>query len=115
MKNQLTGLLVFLLLFGLVGGALWAAGQEEQEDVDDDVVWVEFWRGGTITQAIERDHPHSQWLADRFGVSLWRPAVPWDSGNAYIEQLRLRVAEGNLPDAFLPLRGIEYEIGRAHV
>lgn len=110
MKKQLKVVLAFLLLFGLIGGSLWAAGEAEQEDVDDDVLWVEFWRGGTDTRAIPRTDPHPQWLAERFGVSLWRPAVPWDSGNAYIEQLRLRVAEGNLPDAFLPLRGIEYEL-----
>lgn len=91
---------------------VFAAGESEAaaSSTETDVVTLELWdelsRGGMM----DATHPQNVDFAERFGVQFEAPMIPWNGGTDYLQQLRLRIASGDLPDVFMPWGGIEAEL-----
>lgn len=109
MKRQHTISILVLLLFS-VAVSVFATGTQEEAVSDDDVVVAEYWSENAQYGIIDGGHPQAAWFAEEFGVQFEAPQIPWNGGTDYLQQLRLRIASGDLPDVFLPWGGIEAEL-----
>ena len=70
-------------------------------------VYVEWWQNNEKGITWKKDGPVSQWLVKNTGVGMYMPLVIWDGGNGYFTKLQTRIATNDLPDIFMPLKGIE--------
>lgn len=79
-----------------------------QSEPPKETPFVEIWGNhGNYKNAITKESPYAQWLAEQVGVGYYSPLVPWEGGTAYIQRLNTRIASNDLPDAFIPWQGIE--------
>jgi len=69
--------------------------------------YVEYWPINQTGLTWEKDGPVCKWLIERCGVGYWSPLVIWDGANGYYTKLQTRIATGDLPDIFKPVKGIE--------
>ena len=113
MKRQfiITMALVFTLLLAGASG-VFATGSQEDAASPDDVIAVEYWNENNQYGILDADFPQSVAFAEQFGIVWDSPQIPWNGGTDYLQQLRLRIAAGDLPDTFMPWGGIEAELIR---
>ena len=109
MKRQHTAVFSALLLLSLAFSAF-ATGTQEEAASEVDVIAIEFWNENNQYGVLDADHPQSAAFAEQFGIVWEGPQVPWNGGTDYLQQLRLRIAAGDLPDVFIPWGGIEAEL-----
>ena len=107
MKRQHT--LMMVLLLAIAGSSFATGGQEAMAD-SAEVITVEFWAENAQYGTLDADHPQMSAYAEQFGIVFESPQIPWNGGTDYLQQLRLRIAAGDLPDVFLPWGGIEAEL-----
>jgi putative aldouronate transport system substrate-binding protein len=106
-KKAVLFMIILQLLFTL---SLFASGEnEEPESARQDVMAIEMWNEHNQYGIRDIDHPQSAGLIEEFGMYFESPLVNWNGGIDYLQQLRLRIATGDLPDVFLPWGGIEIE------
>ncbi len=105
--NRLIGLALVLLL---VTATLGFAGGRTEAVADGDVITVEYWDENNQHGIFDANHPQSVAFAEQFGIVWDSPMVSWNGGTDYLQQLRLRIAAGDLPDVFMPWGGIEQEL-----
>lgn len=111
MKRQLTQSIGFVLVLLLVTATLgFTAGKKETAAPAADVITIEYWDENNQHGILDAQHPQSVAFAEKFGIAWKAPMVPWNGGTDYLQQLRLRIAAGDLPDVFLPWGGIEAEL-----
>ncbi len=111
MKRQLTRSIGLALVLSLVAAALGvAAGKTEKAAPGRDVIAIEHWNENNQNGIMDANHPQSVAFAEQFGIVWESPMVPWNGGTDYLQQLRLRIAAGELPDVFMPWGGIEGEL-----
>lgn len=70
-------------------------------------IFVEWWQNNEKGLTWEKDGPVSKWLIQNTGVGMYMPLVIWEGGNGYFTKLQTRIATSDLPDIFMPLKGIE--------
>lgn len=109
MKRQHTICILVLLLFSVAVG-VFATGAQEEAVSDGDVITIEYWNENNQYGILDADYPQSVAFAEQFGIVFDAPQVPWNGGTDYLQQLRLRIASGDLPDVFMPWGGIEAEL-----
>jgi putative aldouronate transport system substrate-binding protein len=102
-------MILVLLLFS-AAVSVFATGAQEEAAAEGDVIAVEYWNENSQYGMIDADHPQSVAFAEQFGIVFDAPQVPWNGGTDYLQQLRLRIASGDLPDVFMPWGGIEAEL-----
>ena len=73
----------------------------------EETVYLEWWINNESGITWEKDGPVSQWLIEQTGVGMYSPLVIWDGGNGYFAKLQTRIATNDLPDIFMPIKGIE--------
>jgi putative aldouronate transport system substrate-binding protein len=100
---------MMVLLLAIAGSSFATGGQEAMAD-SAEVITVEFWDENAEYGILDADHPQVSAYAEQFGLVFESPQVPWNGGTDYLQQLRLRIAAGDLPDVFLPWGGIEAEL-----
>lgn len=111
MKRQLTRMTGVVLVLLLLSAALgFAAGTQQATAPADGVIAIEHWNENNSHGIMDANHPQSVDFAERFGIVWETPMVPWNGGIDYLQQLRLRIAAGDLPDVFMPWGGIEGEL-----
>ncbi len=111
MKRQLTRSIGLALVLSLMAAALGvAAGKTEKAAPGRDVIAIEHWNENNQNGIMDANHPQSVAFAEQFGIVWESPMVPWNGGTDYLQQLRLRIAAGELPDVFMPWGGIEGEL-----
>ncbi len=106
--DRLVGLVLVLLL--ATATLAFAGGRTETVATDSDVIAVEYWNESNFNGILDANHPQSVAFAEQFGIVWESPMVPWNGGTDYLQQLRLRIAAGDLPDVFMPWGGIEQEL-----
>ncbi|TVQ28088.1 MAG: extracellular solute-binding protein [Spirochaetaceae bacterium] len=106
--NQLIGLALVLLLVTATLG--FAGGRTETAAAAGDVIAIEYWDENNQHGIFDANHPQSVAFAEQFGIVWESPMVSWNGGTDYLQQLRLRIAAGDLPDIFMPWGGIEQEL-----
>lgn len=70
-------------------------------------MYLEWWINNESGITWEKDGPVSKWLIEQTGVGMYSPLVIWDGGNGYFAKLQTRIATNDLPDIFMPIKGIE--------
>lgn len=109
--KQSSRIVMTALLATLVSMTAFAEGQSEEAAAEeDDLIVVELWSNRSAGGYLDAEHPISKFFADRYGIAFEAPVVPWNGGTDYLQQLRIRIAGGNLPDVFIPWGGIETEL-----
>lgn len=110
-KNVLVGKVALSLVILFAGCSSKGKDQTAESAELKETQYVEYWTvndGGY--KNYEKDGPTSKMLIDKTGVGIYNPLVVWDGGNTYFQKLQTRVASGNLPDVFLPWKGIESDL-----
>ncbi|MFW5776595.1 MAG: extracellular solute-binding protein [Spirochaetota bacterium] len=108
-STRLIATLLFALL--LLPALAFASGTGEDGGASDgDVIVLEYWDENNRNGRLDPDQPLSAFAAEEFGVAFEGPVISWNGGTDYLQQLRIRIAAGNLPDVFLPWGGIEDEL-----
>jgi len=82
----------------------------ETSGENEEIVDIEVWAVNEGFKAIDHGSPLYEFIVDKFGVGVISPYVEWNGGTGYLDQLNLRIAAGEMPDLFLPYKGIEYDL-----
>lgn len=112
MKQSFRLIAALLVAAWLAPVLVFATGEAEggTSEGEDDVIVIEWWDENARFGRLDADHPMSQFAAEEFGISFEAPLISWNGGTDYLQQLRIRIAAGELPDVFLPWGGIEAEL-----
>lgn len=68
---------------------------------------IEVWTANAGFLAPEKGGPVYKWYEENTGIGVYSPYIPWEGGNAYIQKLNTAIASRELPDMFLPWKGVE--------
>ncbi|WP_240416031.1 extracellular solute-binding protein [Paenibacillus periandrae] len=75
--------------------------------------YVELWTvNDQGNKNYEKDGPTSKKMLQDIGVGIYNPLVVWDGGNNYSQKLQTRIASGDIPDLFVPWKGIESDLAK---
>lgn len=105
--KALAGVMLASMLLTGCGGR--TEGQSEVALADGEVD-LEVWNGNNGFLEVKRGGEEYTWLKELTGVGVWQPYVEWNGGQTYQERLNLRIAAGDMPDMFLPVKGMEAEL-----
>lgn len=89
--------------------------QTETTTQEEEIVYVEWWRNLQEGINWKKDGPVSQFFVERVGVGMYMPLVIWEGGEGYFQKLQTRIATGDLPDIFIPMKGVETSLIRAEL
>ena len=87
---------------------------KQTETAKEEPIYVEWWRNLQEGINSKKDGPVSQFFVERVGVGLYMPLVIWEGGEGYFQKLQTRIATGDLPDIFIPMKGVETSLIRAN-
>lgn len=73
----------------------------------EEIIYVEWWRNLQEGINWKKDGPVSEFFKERVGVGMYMPLVIWEGGEGYFQKLQTRIATGDLPDIFIPMKGVE--------
>ena len=108
MKIHVKGFAALLVLLGLMAFAFTAGAEGTAEKTPKaGTPYIEWWINNEGGITWEKDGPVSKWLIEKTGVGMYSPLVVWDGGNGYFAKLQTRIATGDLPDIFMPIKGVE--------
>ncbi|MFC5451100.1 type 2 periplasmic-binding domain-containing protein [Paenibacillus aestuarii] len=88
-----------------------ATSQSTAAEVKD-VIDIEVWGTNTGYKPITKGSKTYEFLKEKLGVGVINPYVEWNGGTAYLNQLNLKIASGEMPDLFLPQQGIENSLAK---
>ncbi|WP_304942154.1 extracellular solute-binding protein [Vallitalea guaymasensis] len=116
--------LILILVLGLLSNLLvGCGGKTEKTDSTDDnkstekeasteTPYIEVWTSNAGFLAPEKGGPVCEWIKENTGIGVYSPYVPWEGGNAYIQKLNTAIASRELPDMFLPWKGVETTLAK---
>lgn len=73
---------------------------------------VEIWGVNNGFLEVKKDSTMYNFYKDLIGVGVTQPYVEWNGGTTYQEQLNLRIAGGDIPDMFMPVKGMETDLAK---
>ncbi|WP_261301586.1 extracellular solute-binding protein [Paenibacillus andongensis] len=78
----------------------------------EEIVDVEVWGTNIGYKPITKGSKLYEFYKEKLGVGVISPYVEWNGGTAYLNQLNLKIASGEMPDLFLPNSGIENSLAK---
>jgi putative aldouronate transport system substrate-binding protein len=108
----------FVLSVAMLSVSVLAYGGGRQQETgasttsNQDTVWLEMWGSHSQFGPFRADHPLNLITVPEIGVGIKAPLIPWNGGVDYLERLNLAIVSNEMPDAFQPWGGNEYELAR---
>jgi len=85
---------------------------DNQKTESDEIVDLEIWVSNIGFKGTEKGSPLYNFYADLLGVGFTSPYVEWNGGTDYLNALNMKIASGEIPNAFLPHNGNEVELAK---
>ncbi len=88
------------------------AVKEEEPAKPVEYVDIEVWTTNSGYREVTKGSPLYDFYKEKTGVGIIQPYVEWNGGTTYQQQLNLKIAANEMPDMFLPVNGMEYELAK---
>jgi|GEM_PF-294495 len=89
-----------------------ASGAESSvpaETISED---IEVWSVNNGYKEVTKGSPMYNFYKEKLGVGIIQPYVEWNGGTTYQQQLNLKIVANEMPDMFLPVNGMEYDLAK---